>query len=432
MEIEKLTRYNEWWATGAIRANLLGKKRKMLAKLLSLMEKREILLITGLRQVGKTTLIYQIVQALLEKGTAPEKILYFSFDDESVGLDDLIKTYEEKIIKARLNQERLFLFLDEIQKLEGWESKVKMYYDLYPNLKFILSGSAYVSLGKNSAESLAGRVIDIFIPTLTFLEFLEWKNASINLENLEASKPYLLPLFNDYLRKGGFPALVGEEDGENIRRHVKNNVIERIIYKDLPEEFGVRDTALLKALVEMAASNPGMLLNYDSLSKDLGRSRITITNYIHYLEYSLILRTLSNYRKGFIVSSRKLRKLYLNNTSIAYAIVDDFYSDKFMEKAYENFAVIDTNAKNYYRNKYEVDIILKRGSRAFPIEVKHGNTDKGSIMNFLNESGLDLAYLFTKDSFGEFSTDGKKITEMPVWAFSLTKDELLGKVFGVA
>ncbi len=432
METGRLARYNGWWATGAVMANLLGKERKTLASLLSLMEKREPILLTGFHQVGKTTIMHQAINSLLSKGVAPKKILYFSFDTASADLDDLIRTYEGNVIGTEMNRSGPYLFLDGIQKLEGWEGKIKGYHGSHPNVKLILSGPTSPPAGKNQGERPAGKITTIHIGALTFSEFLEWRGIGISPENLETSKSELLPLFNNYLRKGGLPALVWEEDSENIREYIRSSIIERTIQKDIPERFKICDTALLKALVEMAANNPGMLLDYGSLSKELKRSRITVINHIRYLEDSLIFRTLSSYRKGSAASSRKPLKLYLGNTSIAYATVDDFDSGKFMQKAYENFAVIDTNAKNYYRNKCEVDIILKKGSRIFPIGVKHGSADKESIMRFLKESGLDWAYLFTKDSFGDFSAEGKKITEMPLWAFSLTKDEVLEKVFGDA
>ena len=89
-----------------------------------------------------------------------------------------------------------------------------------------------------------------------------------------------MPLFSDYLRKGGFPEITDEESDEKIKAYIKNSVIDQIIYRDLPEEFGVKDYELLNVLIESVATNPGMIINYDALSRNLKRSKTTIINYL--------------------------------------------------------------------------------------------------------------------------------------------------------
>jgi len=104
-------------------------------------------------------------------------------------------------------------------------------------------------------------------------------------------------------------------------------------------------------------------------------------------------------------------------------LVPDFYSDSFLEKIAENFAVIETDAKNYYRNKYEVDIILKIGKGILPVEVKYGKAEINSTLKFLSEFKLKKAIILTKDVFAKKTLDKKKILLLPLWAFSLTKED---------
>lgn len=423
MEIEKLVKFNEWWTTKKVKPNLLKLyKRSLFFRIQKYMETRQILLITGLRRVGKTTLMYQIIQDLLDKKIKAEKIIYFSFDEGVVDFDDLIKTYEEKVLKKKIENEKIYIFLDEIQKLDDWQNKIKIYYDLYPNIKFIISGSASVQISKKSKESLAGRVFDFSLEPLTFKEFLEWKNIKIDEKKIELFQRDAMPLFYDYLRKGGFPEIVDEEDDEKIKNYIKNNVIERIIYKDLPEEFGIKDYELLKTIIEMVAKQPGIIVNYDALSRDLHKNKKTIINYFFYLEYAMLIKIIANYRKGFLISSRKLKKVYTTNTAISFALIEDFYSDSILERITENFAVIETNAKNYYRNKYEVDIVLRKGKEIIPIEVKYGKIEINSMLKFLSEFDLKKAIILTKDVFDKKIFKKKKITLVPLWAFSLTKE----------
>lgn len=417
-----MARFNDWWVTKRVRADLLKERRRpQFFKALDNMNGRHILLIMGLRQVGKTTIMYQLIDELLQRNVNESRILYFSFDDQPADIEDVLETYKSIVLRSTFGEtgEKIYIFLDEVQKAGDWENKIKVNYDLYPNVKFVLSGSASVKIDKRSKESLAGRVVDLLMEPLSFMEFLEWKGMAFDAQRPELLKERVAPLFNDYLRKGGFPQIVYEENEDKIKTYIKNNIIDRIIFRDLPEEFRIRDTELLRILVGMVANNPGMILNYDSLSKDFKRSKVTIINYIHYLKYSLIIRELANYRRGFLISSRKMKKLYLNNTAIAYPLADDFYSDRFMEKIYENFAVIDTDAKNYYRNRYEIDIILKINGEIIPVEVKHGRVDTSPVVEFLRENCLKKAYILSSSALYKKTEKGLKIEVLPVWAFSM-------------
>lgn len=426
MDIEKLAKFNEWWTTKKVKASLLKPhKRPLFFHIQEYMKNRQILLITGLRRVGKTTLMHQLIQDLLDKKVKAEKIVYFSFDEEIVDFDDLIQTFEEKVLLKKIQDEKIYIFLDEIQKCEDWQNKIKISYDLYPNVKFVISGSASVQISRKAKESLAGRIFDFLLEPLTFKEFLDWKNIKIDENRMELFQREAMPLFYDYLRKGGFPEIVNEEDDEKIKNYVKNNVIERIIYRDLPEEFGIKDYELLKTLIEMMAREPGITINYDALSRNLHRNKKTIMDYFFYLEYSMLIKILANYRKGFLVSSRKLKKAYIANTAISFAIVENFYSDSFLERIAENLAVIVTKAKNYYRNKYEVDIVLREGRKITPIEVKYGRPEIDSMLKFLSEFNLERAIILTKDVSEKKTINKKKILLLPLWNFSLSRERHL-------
>ncbi|MBI2507423.1 ATP-binding protein [Candidatus Woesearchaeota archaeon] len=427
---DKLTKFNEWWITKKVKESLLEKyKRPLFFDILRYLDRRQIILITGLRRVGKTTLMYQLIQELLDKKTDSRNIIYFSFDEDIVDFDNLIKIYEDKVLKQglreRIKEGRIYIFLDEIQKCKNWQNKIKILYDLYPKLKFIISGSASVQIDKKAKESLAGRIFDFLLQPLMFEEFLEWKSIKVDKGNLEIFQREALPYFYDYLRKGGFPEIVDEDEDEKIKSYIKNTVIERIIYRDLPEEFGARDYELLKTLVEMIAVEPGMIVNYDSLSRKLHRDKRTIMNYFFYLEYSMLIKLIANYRKGFLVSSRKLRKVYIGNTSISFGLVEAFYSNRFLEKIYENYAIIETGARNYYRNSYEIDIVLKKDQRIIPIEIKFGEADTDAIFRFLSEFDIKKGIVLTKDIFDKKTNNKKEILLVPLWAFSIMKEKYL-------
>ncbi len=420
MEFTTITRYNDWWETGHPRKELLmSYRRPPFKSILEYMDNRQILLLYGMRRVGKTTLLYQIIDELLSQGIDPKDILYFSFDDGESTIDSLIQAYETGIIMSQIkDRQRVFLILDEVQKSKDWENRIKIYYDLYPNVKFIISGSASLNIKKRSGETLAGRLYSFYIGPLSFVEFLEFKGIHPKLENWRIQENSIKPLLMDYIVKGGFPELVNEEKQEKILSYIRSIVLDRIVLIDLPEEFGIRDTDLLKKLVEMTASDPGFILNYDSLSKKLGRSKQTIINYIFYLEYSLVIKTVKNMRPGFLASSRKMKKVYFTNSSFQFAVHGLTYDN--LGKVAENAVLQAVSPNNYYREgKEEIDFLTTHDGKFIPIEVKYGAYEPDRIISLFKKLGLSYGMIISRDEYRIIERSGMKIRIIPLWLFVL-------------
>ena len=142
MDFGVLADFNPWWQRGAVPENLLAaRKRAFFGKLEESLSKRFITLLYGMRRVGKTTSFYQLIGQILENKTEPRSILYFSFDERAAGISEVVLAFEEKVLKKRLiDSGKTYIFFDEIQKVEDWESKIKVLYDLHPNVKIFLSG----------------------------------------------------------------------------------------------------------------------------------------------------------------------------------------------------------------------------------------------------------------------------------------------------
>jgi predicted AAA+ superfamily ATPase len=426
MQIDILERFNEWWLTGKVRKELAKpKKRYVFPQMLMQAEKRQITLLTGLRRIGKTTLFYQLIDYLLNK-VEPEKIFYFSFDEEKYSLKDVLETYEKRILKKNFEEcGKLWIFLDEIQKAKDWFSTIKIFYDLYPNLKFFLSGSASLLLSKKAIEYLAGRFFEIQLKPLTFKEFLEMKGLNIKKENLELYQRKALPLFMDYLRKAGFPEIIDWEKDEEIKEYIKNSVVTRVILKDIPLEFGIKDFGLIENLLKLVFSNPGLIFNVNSIANSLGKNRLTISNYINYLKYSLTIRILSNYRKEALTSSRKFKKIYPATTSLTFSYLNNFYEKEFFGKILETYVVNALNAEFYFRkNRKEIDVILKRNGELLPIEVKE-NVEANDIKKFaglLKDLQAKEGIIFTLEQFDEKNIGEKKIKILPSWCLDFILD----------
>lgn len=367
--------------------------------------------------MGKTTTLYQLINHLLRAESDNYSIFYFSFDDETAAIQDVVGLYEEKVIKKRLRDaERVFFFFDEIQKVHNWQSAIKQLYDLYPNVKFFLSGSASVTLKKDAHESLAGRMIDIYAAPLTFKEFLHWNGNAVTLDRPELAGREIQPLLMDYLRKGGFPEIVFEESDDAVRQYLKNAVLERILYRDLPQEFGLKDTELLRTLLECIAREPGNIVNVERFARDTGRNKLTIGNYLGYLQYGLLARAVGNLRPGFLIASRKGKKYYPVSPAFCFAYRGDFYTDAVLEKAAESAVAMKLNAEYYYRNAFEVDFVRKDESEIIPIEVKWGKPEETQLKAFMERFSIPRGVLVTRDAFREESAG---IRWTPLWQFLL-------------
>ena len=419
MRLEELSRFNTWWTTGRVRASLVEKyRRKLYQDLRKNLKRRQALLIWGMRRVGKTVLALQLIDDLLKDGVDPRFVLYFSFDEAPSDVRDVLETYQKQVLEATFEatEDTVYVFFDEIQKVHDWESKIKVYYDLYPRIKFVLTGSASVALRKRSKESLAGRIIAFLLEPLSFEEFLELlgKDVGAIRKNPKLWDRDMAPLLNKYMRYGSFAELVGEEDEEYARNYILNNVVERVVYRDLPQEFGLRDVELLRSLLYILARNPGAVVNYRELSKNLGRDQRTVSNYMEYLEYGLLVRLVYNYRGSPMASARKMKKAYLGTPNIALAYGPP--SSEITSRLLENLVLMKTGARFFYRNSFEVDFVLVNDGTLTAIEVKEGEPDVRQLKLLAKHfpKRVAKAVLVTAE---RGTAEGAEV--MPAWEFLL-------------
>ena len=179
---QELQLKNEWWINNDYKpAESMWPARDLFSVLEANLEHPLMLNIVGLRRVGKSTILKQLIGKLLHQNVKPINIFYFLFDYASQikkpeFLDEVLSAYFSGILgKPNLSlEERSYVFLDEIQYIDDWQAVVKKYYDLSgKKVKFILTGSQSVLLKGKSKESLAGRIFDFYLPPLSFLEFLK-------------------------------------------------------------------------------------------------------------------------------------------------------------------------------------------------------------------------------------------------------------------
>ena len=407
---------NPWWKD---EFTFDYQQRQVFTEIKKYLPMPQIIALTGLRRVGKTTLMYKIIDEHLKNGFNKNKILYFSFDEfKDAEIRDIISEFEQ-IMHQNISQTSYLVLLDEIQKLKNWDEQLKRIYDTYQkNLKIIISGSESLFIKQKSKATLAGRLFEFTINPLSFKEYLDFKK--IRITNTELYKKELLILLQEYIKTQGFPELVGITDKDIIKKYIKESIIEKIIYRDLTQLLNINNIPLLESILTIIMEEPGQIIELSKLSRDLDITRQTLSNYMKYLEDSFLIRKLYNYSNSKRKIERKLKKYYPTIISPLLLFKTD---DLSQSKVFENMLVNQLNAEYFYRDPYknEVDII-KLTNPIQPIEIKYGKITHTGLLKFMNKKNIKQGVVITNNTEDTHDFDDKKITMIPAYKFLLKQD----------
>ena len=415
MERAKLEEFNHWWISGKVDAELaLPFKRDIYLEIERHLDKRFILALVGLRRVGKTTAMYQLIQKLINSKIDKINILFFSFDEVSVRLGDVLETYKE-IHNKDFREEKVYIFLDEIQKCFGWENELKKYYDLYPKLKIIISGSESLFIRKKTKETLAGRIFEFTLTPFTFREYLRFNKLEESEFKYETR---IKPLFIKFAEKGGFPETFSFKTDRELKEYIRALVVDKIVYKDIPRMFKLGDAEFLSVLLELISTNPGMYIDYQSIGKQFDKDRRVIKDYINYLKESFLITLLSNYRKGSITTLRKRKRAYPTDNALIYLYKSRIEED-FFGRMIETLVVNKLKASSFWKNGGEIDIIHNN----IPIEVKYqekiNSEDFKPMREFMKKFNTKEGLMLTKNEEKEIKFEEGTIRLIPVWKWLL-------------
>jgi len=415
-----ILKYNLHWREGFNYG--YEKKRELFDQLVRYLSAKQILGIIGLRRTGKTVLLKQLIEYLIKQGEKRERILYFSFDEESVSLEDVISEYQSRLGTDIRNAGKIYLFLDEIQKLEGWQNQIKYYYDTYPDIKFFVSGSSSLFLRKKAEESLAGRIFLFHLPVLSFTEYLRFKGQDELIERPQMFKEIIQQETLMYAKRQ-FPELI-TADEPFISMYV-GSILNKVIYEDLPKIFPIEYEDVLKQILKIVASNPGIMTDYSALATDLGINRKTLTRYIFYLERGFLIQKCYNFSRNRLTSEKKMKKLYLSSTTLLFHLCETPDAGKVVE----NLVINSSNARFFWRRgKSEVDCVLLEDGAIIPLESKYRNNiqkkELKGLIKFLKEFSIEKGYVVTKESEEELRINGNQIILLPLWKWLLQLKEM--------
>lgn len=428
-----LLKQNPWWRGEQL--SLPTFERDLLTELLDYLKYKQILAITGLRRVGKTILLKQLIYKL----AVPKKnICYISFDDIDFQnytiAEDLIKYFFEFSDKKTMR----YLFLDEIQKLPHWADLLKTYYDTEENLKIILSGSASLEI-KSEKETLAGRIFTFHLPTLTFSEYVRYFHLEHTISPTDLFREYDLKfsnkkeryksLFNEYLIKGAFPELleVPMKEKEYIQKYIKESVIEKSIV-DIARLMK-EDEKIIYDLFRLLANSNARLFEILNLSNILKINRNRISQYINLLEKAFLITVTYNFTASVAKQIRANKKQYATHSSLVITLLDypfEVVNTEIAGHLVEGAIVNSIEKPSFWRTpqKDEVDIITKK---RMPIEVKYqsqiSSGDLRALLKFMKKYHISKGVVITKDILEKRKANGLEITLIPAWIFLLMQNQ---------
>ena len=456
-----LRQYNPWWRTpSAIKEESKPQKRLAYYEALKTLTHRSIrrfAVLSGMRRVGKTTILYQIIDHLIDEGVNPRNILYATFDNpilKLVNAENVLSIYEAMYPTTGTR----YIFFDEVQYTDNWELWMKVIYDSRKDIRLIATGSASPVLEKNSADSGTGRWSVLKIPTMSFYEYcrlldldLPLMPDDLRLSELKKMRPAQLgdlmdqftPLqnhFNRYLMIGGFPELVLSDD--DAQRMLREDVVDKVIKRDVLSLFNIRSPLLMEKLFLYLCMNSTEIFNATTAAKELENTSVTtIESYIKALEMSNLIylaKPMDVGRKGALKGKPKI---FIADAAIRNAVlmIDDVLSD---EK--ELGAMVETTvykhmvsfyqgspaSLGYFRkaknNQKEVDVVVELPRQKILCEVKYRNNSHIAMTDAIVElcrdekSKVTDAFLITKrlDDFGIAKHETKvPILRVPAIAF---------------
>ncbi len=441
---ESLHFYNPWWETERVPPDLLTEYQRPVVKdIISYLRLDRIIVLKGPRRTGKTTIFYQIIDNLLRNGVHGKDIIFLSFDDirMRVELDDILKIYQQMNKRLIKEGSPLYIFMDEAHFLENWQFFVKKYFDRKYPLKFLVSGSA-ASLIKKGTESLAGRTIDETIYPFSFYEFLslhlkkqklmdkvnrlrdEFKG--FNFVDITELTPYAVEikiLFEEYLQKGGFPNLFGINETLLWKRLVREDIVEKVIYRDMVELYDIKKPEALEKLFLYLVDISSQILSVANIANSLGLSREYTEKYLFYLEQSFLIKRLKKYAKSVEKSIRSAEKLHILDAGLMNAF-SKMEAGHIMEGVSAGHLLRLKDARVYYfHERYEVDLVVEMDKSVLPIEVKYkGHISKQDIKGievFSRKFKPDKGMVITRDMSKEEKVNGQSLMFIPAWLFML-------------
>lgn len=450
--IQYLNDANPWWQDGEIPAEFSLYKRDAFYSLQKNLSLRQILSLVGLRRVGKTIVLKQMIGFLIkERKINPKRIMFFSFEEVESGLraeflEKVLYSYFKIILGKELSEikDKVYIFLDEIQYVSFWQGALKRFYDLNPNLKFILSGSSSLFIRKKAQESLAGRIFETKMPVLSFREYLILsgqkelselilKESFLDLteKKINSLKAKVAPRtvqlnfwYQKYFLFGHFPEPITEKfSEEQTKQYIKDSVLKKILESDLPKILKVDNPEEFSTIFNILAAETGNILEYQNLAQESHLAQVTVKKYIHYLSEAFLTSLIYNYSKSFRPKKKFLKKHYVRSTNFSNTLFNLDLKTLLSTGAVGH--LVETQVFNILSERFErIEFWNKRGEEIDfvldgrqLVEVKYRPKlrpeDWRLVLRTLDKFKIKRGFLLSQNDLSVVNKEGKEIIIVP-------------------
>jgi predicted AAA+ superfamily ATPase len=411
-------------------------KRKLEAELQRFMPRREMLVVRGPRQAGKTTLL---------------KILHDKIRKDKVFINLDFPEYRRALAETPLDLVRRFkrpgrglvMFLDEIQRVENAGDSLKLIFDECPDVKLLVTGSSSLELKVKILPPLVGRAFLFELLSFDFEEFLMakdaglWrvfreKNSALRRFLVEGGEPpepsfrrEFLKLLGEYMIYGGYPEVIkAEKEDEKIA--VLKNVVALYLEKDIATFFGIEESSKFQDFARVLAFSTSSLLSLSSVASDLKFSYRRAEQFLEILRHTYIVSLLTPFSRNLVTELRKTPKVYFLDLGFRNSLLNnftDFNSRTDRGALAENFVFrellrLPGFSLNYWRTAggAEVDFVLVRGEEVVPIEVRLGGGTLGrGFYSFLKTYKPERAIVVTLEDFKKQKVAGTTLYWVPIF-----------------
>ena len=390
---------------------------------------KEITIIIGARQIGKTTILKDVIADLRKTG---KKVIYFNLDIEEDNRYFVSQKQLLNKIELEVGHERAFVFIDEIQQKENAGKFLKGIYDMDLPYKFVVTGSGSLELKGAIAEALTGRKYLIRMKPVSFLEFVNFKTA-YQYENriqrfFEVEKEKVSLLLNEYLTYGGYPAIITAETIAS-KQELMNEIFMSYITKDISFLLRVRYPDKFIKLIQLLAVQSGSIINHSQLAQDTGMQVSTLKTFLWYAEQTFIISIIRPYYTNQKKELTKSPTIYFNDLGMLNFSRNNFAGVMRDGMLFQNFGFLMLDEKftqglsqiNFWRSKdkAEVDFIVHTEKGILPVEVKYKSLKKleitRSYRNFLSNYKPQEGIIVNLDLNKKVNIDSTVVNIIPYW-----------------
>ena len=445
MNIEIFNMRNPWRTGRPFEHSWLP--RRELETLAGWMDNPYVVIVTGARQAGKTTLLFMLVQRLLARGVSPTDIFYFTVDDP--GVADLIDSPGDllRFLHDAQTGPRAYVIVDEVQRLPNPGLALKVLYDLGTNIKVVVSGSSSLEIRSTTREYLVGRSRELILYPLSFSDIVLQNISAASHTDSDFSSFHrlyaesLAALFADFAIWGGYPAVVTAPSAAERTEQLRQ-IYDTYVTRDVSQFLRVGRPDVYNRLVRTLALQVGSQMTWEGLASEVRSSSETVRHYVAMLQGTYVCELAMPYSSNKLTGLHKTPKAYFVDSGMRNSAVPSLAAlDSRIDRGHvveqvvfqELLKVLPATDKLYYwRTKgtaAEVDFVVTRGDRILPVEVKDSHFSEPTLpvglARLVEDTHPRHAVVVTRDFASERAVGTTAVHFVPEGAFLARRNTLM-------